>query len=170
MAVVGCLPDILKYFRNSPNFLQAFEYFKSALDTNSLVHKRIHALPMIATEKVLLTDDCYALEQRYTTKKREDCFFESHRKYIDIQMVVSGSELMEHVHISQLQLSQNLLVEKDLIIYQSYSNDFTNKILLKRGDFAIYFPEDAHMGGQMNLESEACFKTVVKIPINAYQG
>ena len=47
-------------------------------------------------------DQVFALVQEYNTKPKEQGFWESHRKYIDIQYVVSGSEHMGYANLSQL--------------------------------------------------------------------
>ena len=44
-------------------------------------------------EKVDLSHGVFALEQVYETKPRAEGFFESHRKYIDVQFVFEGDQL-----------------------------------------------------------------------------
>lgn len=39
------------------------------------------------------------------SKNKEDCFFESHKKYIDIQYVFEGEEIMEVENLSNLQVT-----------------------------------------------------------------
>ncbi len=48
-----------------------------------------------------LAAGAFALEQAYQTKARPEGFFESHRKYIDMQVVVAGEEVLELAEISR---------------------------------------------------------------------
>ncbi len=39
-------------------------------------------------------DDLFALVQEYTTRAADECVWEAHRRYIDVQFVVTGAERM----------------------------------------------------------------------------
>ncbi len=166
MAVLGRLPQITQFFKDKPAFIEAFKYFEQALNVHSEVHKRIQTLPMNAFEKVPLEHGMFALEQKFYSKARDLCFFESHKKYIDIQLIVSGEELMEYCDIQKCTVEQSYSVERDLITYVMHNN--TTKVLLQSGDFGIFFPEDVHLGCQQNNESSLCTKTVIKIPLEYF--
>lgn len=166
MAIIGRLPDIHKHFKGNSYFQRAFSYFERVLDVSSQEHFRIQNLPLNAFEKVVLGEDLFALEQKFYSKPRTDCFLESHIKYIDIQMIVSGEELMECCDISKCQVKDKYCIDKDLIIYEDYTD--MNKILLKRGDFGIFFPQDVHLGCQMHKAPTLCTKTVIKIPLKYF--
>ncbi|HEG4988772.1 TPA: YhcH/YjgK/YiaL family protein, partial [Campylobacter jejuni] len=106
----------------------------------------------------------FVLEQNYITKPRNECFWESHKKYIDIQLHLKGIEQMEFIDVSHLEISEEYNQEKDLIIYND--NRCSNKIIMQKNDIAIFFPEDAHLGMAMYSENPSnILKTVIKYPL-----
>ena len=62
-------------------------------------------------------DRVFAMIQEYNTKPRAQGFWESHRKYIDIQYVVSGVEQMGYVNIAQV-TNGAYDADKDLIMHE----------------------------------------------------
>ena len=166
MAIVGRIPDIQKHFPENPYFDIAFKYFRIALNQNSDIYKRIQLLPLNAFERVDLGKGIFALEQKFNSKCRSDCFLESHIKYIDIQLIISGAELMEYCDIKKCDVKEKYNAQKDLIVYEDFHE--MNKVILKNGDFAIYFPQDIHLGCQMYKEPTLCSKTVIKMPIKHF--
>ena len=57
--------------------------------------------------------------QSYDTKPVDECKLESHRKYIDIQVMVSGEERMDVVDISKLTIQENYNEDKDVMFWNS---------------------------------------------------
>ncbi len=163
---MGRLPDIEKHFQDNQYFKEAFAYFSEVLTPNSEAAQRIENLEMNAFDKFSITDEIFAIEQKFYSKARTDCFLESHKKYIDIQMIVTGEELMEQVDFSQCTVKTSYDSERDLIVYED--NSEMNKILMRRGDFAIYFPNDVHLGCQSFQKETLCTKTVIKMPIKFF--
>ncbi len=163
---------IISNFNNLKPFLKRkkleiiIEYFQEALNNSSKIHNRIKSLPIGSFEKVILTKDIYALEQVFYTKNREECFIESHKKYIDFQLVISGNEQMEYIDINKLETKRYYNKQKDLITYKLVDN--TSKFLLQEKDLAIFFPDDGHIGCPKYNEVEVVYKTVVKFPMEFY--
>lgn len=169
MAIIGNiykLENFLKDKDKDKDLNLVFDYFKQALDTKSEVHKRIFSLPVGSFDKVNITDDIFALEQVFYTKNREDCFIESHKKYIDFQLIISGKEQMEYIDIDKLEVDKSYDKVKDLITYKFVDN--TSKFLLESEDIAIFFPDDAHIGLPKYTEPELVYKTVIKFPMEKY--
>jgi biofilm protein TabA len=167
MALIGNINQIEK-FMHFPNADKIMAYLKEALDKNSSVWNRIKSLPVGSFEKLYLTDEIFAIEQVFYTKDREECFFETHKNYIDFQLILEGIEQMEHCYSAKLQVRTEYNSEKDLIIY--HTTDMSSKFVMERGDLAIYDIEDAHMGlGKFN---EPClvYKTVVKLPVRMFNA
>ena len=165
MAIIGNIYKLEKFLDNK-NLNIIFDYFKEALNPNSHIHKRIYSLHAGSFEKVPITDYIFALEQVFYTKDRELCFIESHRKYIDFQLILSGNEQMEYVDIDKLEIETSYDQEKDLIVYKFTDN--TSKFLLQKEDLAIFFPDDAHIGLSKFEDSELVYKTVIKLPIELW--
>jgi YhcH/YjgK/YiaL family protein len=165
MAIIGNVYK-LEQFLKEKSLRVVFDYFKAALDAKSEVHKRIFSLNAGAFEKLQITENIFALEQAFYTKEREECFIESHRKYIDFQLILSGNEQMEYIDIDKLEIKNVYDAHKDLITYKLAQN--TSKFLLQSGDLAIFFPDDAHIGLPKYEDSELVHKTVIKLPIELW--
>lgn len=166
MAIIGNIKKIEQHLADK-NLQLVFDYFTQVLDQTSITHKRIINLPEGSFEKLPLSQDIFALEQVFHTKKRENCFFESHKKYIDFQLILNGVEQMEHIDIDKLLIDKIYDHRKDLITYQLVNN--ASKIVMQKGDLSIFFPDDAHMGQAMFMESELVYKTVIKLPIEIFE-
>ena len=71
--------------------------------------------------------------------------FEAHRKYIDIQYVISGSERMDFALIDNFAGDIPYDKEKDIeFLKLKEDSSCPNVINVKTGDFAIFFPQDVH--------------------------
>ena len=96
----------------------------------------------------------------YTTKNKEDRFWEGHKKYIDIHVVFEGKERIN------LNFKDNLIfkefVEKDDFL--SFEGKENSSIVLEKGDFLICYPEDIHMTClKANENSEDVKKAIYKV-------
>ena len=162
MAIFGNI-DVVKQQANGEKFKRAFEYLELALKTASNENKRLLDLEIGAFEKVDLNDSSFALEQVYYSKNRSECFFESHKDYIDIQFILDGEEIIEVCDVNQLVVSQEHDKTMDLIKYHPTGQAST--IRLKKGDVAIFYPKDGHMPCVQVDKSVKVVKTVVKVAI-----
>ena len=166
MAIIGNIYK-LEFFLENKGLHVMFDYFKQAIDFQSDIHKRIFSLPVGSFEKINITDDIFALEQVFYTKNREECFIESHTKYIDFQLILSGNEQMEYIDIDKLEIDKSYDEQKDLITYKLTDN--TSKFLLQKNDLAIFFPDDAHIGVPKYNKPELVYKTVIKLPVELWK-
>lgn len=89
-------------------------------------------------------DNIFALVQEYTSKAVEEKQFEAHKNYIDIQYMISGSEMMGYTIPEYLTVTTEYNPDKDVELYSHTS--FTECELDAEG-FAIFYPEDSHMPG-----------------------
>ncbi|MBA3848550.1 MAG: YhcH/YjgK/YiaL family protein [Opitutus sp.] len=163
MAQFGPLSP-LRRRNNDPRLAAAFAYAAEALRAGSPVHARLTAMPAGTSERVELGGGVFAVEQVYHAKPRAEGFFESHRNYIDVQVIVEGTELMEVEEIARLTVAQDYDAERDLVKYATDVPDAA-KLVLRAGDVALFFPTDGHMpslrvAGRPTLVR----KTVVKVP------
>lgn len=110
-----------------------------------------------------LEDGVYVNIESYTTQFRSERKFESHQKYIDIQYMIDGEELITVCPKNELTISEPYIEEKDIVFY---GNDLKGEdFLISSGCFLILNPADAHMpcvcvNGRQNVR-----KAVFKIPI-----
>ena len=163
MAIFGKL-EIVKEQVKEDKFKKAFEYLEEVLKYGSQENKRLLSLPIDAFETVDLNTNNFALEQVYQSKERNECFFESHKQYIDVQFILEGEEVIEVKNIEVLEVNMPYDVTMDLIKYKDTTE--SSKIILKKGDVAIFYPEDAHMPCIQINKSSKVIKTVVKVSVN----
>lgn len=164
MALFGQIPLVKKQVTLSAGFVTAFAYVEEMLAAGSAGRRRLEAMAAGSSEKVELAGGVFAIEQVYYTKPREEGFFESHKKYIDVQVVVEGIEAMEVADVGHLKVSEPYLAEKDFIKYAD-----TREVSVLRigpGSVAVFFPTDGHMP-TMRVDGQAALvrKTVVKVPV-----
>ena len=88
---------------------------------------------------------------KYNTKPENECFWESHLKYIDVQIMLNGKEYIAFNNIRNL---KQIKIEKE--------NDFIGY----EGDVLILYPEDIHMPGMKVDESIPVEKVVFKIDVD----
>jgi YhcH/YjgK/YiaL family protein len=85
-------------------------------------------------------DRLFALVQEYPTKPDKDCFWEAHRKFIDIQFVATGMEDMGYAPLTAMKIIEPYDTDKDMM---KLSGSGT-VLKLTTGMFAVFFPHDAH--------------------------
>jgi YhcH/YjgK/YiaL family protein len=163
MAVFGSLSTVRAQLAHDQRFQAAFDYVAEALNAASGVRRRIAGVAAGATDKVGLVGGAFALEQAYLSKPRAEVFIESHRKYIDVQVVVSGEEVQEVVDISHLALDAPYDAGRDLIKYQDHRD--TSLLSAREGMVAVFFPVDGHLSRAAG-PAVLVRKTVVKVPVD----
>ena len=102
----------------------------------------------------------FAIVQEYDTKEIKDCVLEGHTKYIDIQYMISGIELMG-VTTKKDQKVVSSDVDKDYTFYEGE----TAYIKLTEGMFTVFFPDDLHRPCVQDGQSSKVKKVVVKVQI-----
>ena len=109
-------------------------------------------------------DEIFASVQSYTTLPPEECKFESHRDYFDLQYIVEGEECFGYEPVKNLTPSTEYDADRDLIFYQAPSE--AGSVILKKGDFAIVSPEDGHAPKCMTSNGPSQVKkNVVKVRV-----
>lgn len=166
MAVFGSLASVQQQAPSTTGFATALAYVADLLREGSPEQRRLRAIPVGDSCKVDLGGGIFVMEQAYQTKLRADAFFESHRKYIDVQVVLEGSEVMEVAEQGRVQLREPYDAARDLVIYQD--NAEASLLRMLPGDIALFFPTDAHMPGvRAGANPMLVRKAVVKIPTGA---
>src|SRR5687768_3963193 len=164
MALFGSIASLRAQAPQTPAFSLAFGYVDELMRVDSGARSRIRAIARGDAHKVDLGSGTFAIEQVYETKNRSEGFFESHRKYIDLQVIVEGEELMEVVDAAFITVNQAYQDERDLITYLDAAN--ASHLRLVAGQAAVFFPVDVHMPTlRLNPSASLVRKTVVKIPV-----
>ncbi|MFZ4615011.1 MAG: YhcH/YjgK/YiaL family protein [Rectinemataceae bacterium] len=104
--------------------------------------------------------------------------FESHRRNIDLHVVLEGHEAYECARIEDCRLSRAYEDRDDAALYESEVAT-SHRIVLGPGDAVVFFPEDAHkpkiqpagMPVDSAVAPEGSFrKAVVKIAVGGAQA
>lgn len=122
-------------------------------------------LPSLEIGRHDLTDSIYMNVMELETSEAGSKKAELHHKYIDIQVLISGSELIEYG-----------VNDPDLSTYTDYNDnddyqltpEIPNKsaVYLTPKMFAVFFPYEAHKPGCIaNTKPEKIKKLVVKVPV-----
>ena len=109
-------------------------------------------------------DRLFAMVQEYDTKEPSACRFEGHRRYIDVQYMVSGIEGMGVMEVSCAETETEYNVEKDVAFFAP-AEDAT-LLAVKGGEFALFYPHDVHRPGMAMGTPAPVRKIVVKIAVD----
>lgn len=77
---------------------------------------------------------------KYFTKSENEKFWESHKKYLDVQIMINGTEKVAINDIRDMEV-KSFDEEKDLTILEG---DKAFDIVMKTGDVLVFFPNDVH--------------------------
>lgn len=164
MALFGSIATVHAQAPQTPGFAVAIAYVDELMRAGSVAHGRIRNLGCGESQKIELGSGVFVIEQVYETKPRSEGFFESHRKYIDVQVLVEGSELMEVIDASGITVNEPYKPERDLITYRDTPD--ASLLRLAAGQAAIFFPVDVHMPSlRLTASPVLVRKAVVKVPV-----
>lgn len=104
-----------------------------------------------------------AIVSEYETKPVNENGFEAHRKFIDVQYLLSGEEKNCCLPIEKLNETKPYNEELDAAFYTA--DIPVQELTLGEGYFAIYYPQDGHMSGLNEAETHRVKKIVLKILI-----
>ena len=143
----------VSYFKHKERWDKAFAFMK---DTD---------LKTIDLNRHDIDDDnIYALPSEYMTKNEEEARYEDHQRYIDLQYVVSGKELIGIAPVStRIETLQPYDTARDISFLS------VSKIVNYKADstrFFLFFPDDAHRPGLRDGESIPVRKVVLKIKVD----
>lgn len=119
------------YVSLNPNFAKALEFLQ-----NSNLEE------LVLGRNEICGDLVFANVVEVKGKCKEEASIEIHRKYIDVHVPISGDEIMGYKPLDELPYAE--FVEADdaaLYPIDLQARDYFN---VKRGEFAIFFPQDGH--------------------------
>ena len=87
-------------------------------------------------------DDVFFNLQECKTKVLEECFFEGHKKYIDIHIVIDGEEGIGYSLKNSLKEKTEYNEESDFQVLEGVEEYRLN---MTKDNFLIVFPDEPHM-------------------------
>ena len=109
-------------------------------------------------------EELWASVQSYESKTVLDLRFETHRRYIDLQYLVSGEEYIPCCPAEALADCEGYDEGEDISFYGEPPERFTSAHL-RPGDFALFFPEDGHAPRIAVTRTAPVEKIVVKLAV-----
>lgn len=145
--IVDKIENLDKYISLNPLFPQAIEFLKS------------HDLSVMEVGKTALKgDDLVVNIQQTAPKNKEQAKLETHNKFIDIQIPLSGVEVMGYTPAKDCLPADAVYdQEKDITFFEGLAESY---IPVQPGMFAIFFPQDGHAPG---VSETGVKKVVVKV-------
>ena len=107
------------------------------------------------------------------TKTRETCYPEVHRKYVDLQLFISGGPEVSTFFTDRGEETvkdDQLNTPRDILFYENRPETakLEGSVIMEPGSYAIYFPWDVHIPGQCDANGPAKYrKIVLKVPVAA---
>ena len=148
--IFGNIENLNEYTYLDENIKKCFEYAKN----NDLLSydKGCHKID---------GDNLFVNIVEYETTEKEDRFWEAHRKYIDVHLMLDGTEKIALNHIDNLE-QKEYEEEGDFL---PLNGEESAVVTLEKGDFLICYPEDAHMTAIKVDESKDIKKAIFKVKI-----
>lgn len=105
----------------------------------------------------------FFLVQEYQTKPQEQARFEAHRRYADIQVILTGEEAMDVMALDGAPPLGDFDATADIGFYQDKPHFY--RLLMRAGEAAVFFPQDCHKPSFHPQGSEGGWvkKVVVKV-------
>lgn len=143
----------ISYFKNKSRWDKAFTFLK----TNDLSKLEIKRYDIDG-------DNVYAPVSEYLSKNEGDAKYEAHKKYIDIQYVIQGVELMSVAPMSERKEVITVYDSTKDIEFMTVKQSKDYKATSER--FFVFFPSDIHRPGVKVEENSQVRKIVVKVKVD----
>ncbi|MDD5210528.1 MAG: YhcH/YjgK/YiaL family protein [Elusimicrobiales bacterium] len=106
----------------------------------------------------------YAMVQRYKTISPAEPKFEAHRKYIDLQFLAAGAEIIGWAPLEKMAIAEVYDAEKDVCFGAVPAGAWT-PLRLGAGQLAVLYPGDAHAPRLAAGGAGGVTKIVVKVGV-----
>jgi YhcH/YjgK/YiaL family protein len=147
--ILGSLKNTSTIEKNHPLFKKAFDFVKAS-DFSEIEDGKYE----------IQGSDLFLVLNTINGKSESEAVTEAHRKYIDIQIPLSGNEAFGWIPVEKCtEIKMDYDNDKDLILFK---NEPTNIISVEAGDFLIFFPEDGHAPG---IGEGVIRKVIVKVRV-----
>ena len=129
--IINKLQHAERYFNMHPAFEKAFEFLRQD-GLAGLVADRYE----IDGEKL------FCMISKGPGRSRSEAKLEAHRKYIDIQYVIAGTDEMGYKPTANCKaIDTEYDADKDILFFKDQPDSWTP---VPAGSFVIFFPQDAH--------------------------
>jgi YhcH/YjgK/YiaL family protein len=145
--ILGTLKNIPAFLQLDPRFQKAFDFILA------------NDLTGMETGKIALDGDkLFITIAELEGKAPETAKIEAHHKYIDIQVVLQGQEIMGWNALENC--TQEIAPydpDKDIVFYTNAPSTY---VTVQPGEFVVFYPEDGHAPA---IGTGAIKKAIVKV-------
>lgn len=179
--IVGCPADAVNKIKAKADYIcmtkagegalrEFVEWLTGERTSKKIIQSRVdEALKYLRDLKITKADigkhivdqNFFFIVQEYVTKLESEFKLESHREYIDIQLIVNGCEAMDLSDISRLNILEEYSAVNDVLLWEAPERMM--RVTLKKGDYIILYPENAHRGAVRLGKEEKVLKIIGKI-------
>jgi YhcH/YjgK/YiaL family protein len=116
---------------------------------------------LVAGRYIVDGEAVYCMVQLPALKEAGETRWEAHRRYIDIQLALAPGEAIAYAPLDMVEGWSAYDAEKDI---QRAEGGLPGAVFsLRAGDFAIFFPQDAHRPTIRDGEAQTGHKVVLKV-------
>lgn len=136
-------------------------YFKSSIFSEIL--KELGTYSVETENGVYKNNESFYFKIMSYDTKLDSIIIESHRKEVDVQILLSGNEKIKIYNSTAVEITEPYDSESDCQFYRKTDNPIS-EINLEPGYMAIFFPDDIHHPQlAVNDKIETLKKIVIKI-------
>lgn len=144
--IIDRIEEQRRYYPLHSEMEQAFSFIAEAMD--------------LEPGRYELDNGLFATVSEGTTRPRDSIHFEAHRKYIDLQYCITGSERIAWANIQELNS-----ISTENIGDNYYYEGLSTSVVVRPGTFYIMFPSDAHKTAIHKEFPKYYKKVVIKLPV-----
>ena len=126
--------------------------------------RRKDLLPLPDGKVAIDGERVFAIVQRYVPAAAAEPEFEYHRKYIDVQYIVSGAEVIGWAPVGRMTVTKPYDADKDACLGSVPAGEWT-PVRLEAGQLAVFYPEDAHAPKLRAGAAASVMKIVIKVAV-----
>ncbi len=133
--------------------------------TKAIEFLRLRGIHELPDGKVEIDGErVFAIIQRYQTLKVDVPKFEYHRKYIDVQYLVSGEEIIGWTPSDRMTVTEPYDAGKDIAFGAAPAGKWS-PVHLQAGQAVVLWPEDGHAPRLAAVSPSEVMKIVVKVAV-----
>lgn len=143
---------------NMPFYFDGDEDFKKVLKA----YNDFSQAPFESGRIDITPEKSWCNVSKYEAKACDSLKLEAHKKFIDVQLMFDGGEKIGWAPVSECTVTQSYDENGDIAFMTSDDAQF---IELKKGYFAVFFPQDAHAPCLADSKNTFSHKLVFKVAV-----
>jgi YhcH/YjgK/YiaL family protein len=144
-------------FDNLSNFNRYSSVFSDVYD-----YLRNEDINKITVGKHIINENLFVLVNELETKPLDKIIFENHYEYIDIHIVLKGTEKYYYSNKQHLSVTKKYEIDGDYELLEGEGHP----LIVSSNNFVVFFPDEAHLSGiSAENSSENIKKLIFKVKI-----